>query len=59
MQGDTNTPKVETRPRLSFKDKIPSNWVITEGKKGIIAVNSVSGEKFEGTVNEFNNGLRT
>jgi hypothetical protein len=41
-----------------IKDKLPCNWnlTITDGK--LYGVNNVSGEKFEGTMQEFNKAIR-
>jgi hypothetical protein len=60
MSGTNDPSPVKVPPRKvePFKNNVPSNWVINEGPKGVVAFNNVSGEKFEGTMNEFNNRLR-
>lgn len=43
-----------------FEDRMPANWHIeaTEDEGVIVASNSSSGEKFSGTIAEFNQALR-
>ncbi len=45
--------------KVSFKERIPSNWVITpSAKKDHIRAVSRQGEVYEGTIKEFNESLR-
>ena len=47
-----------SKPKASFEDKTPCNWVLTPEGEDIIAVNNVSGERFEGSIEDFNKALR-
>lgn len=44
--------------KISFEDKTPSNWVIIATEKGIEARNNASGEKFSGSIEDFNKALK-
>jgi hypothetical protein len=59
---DLKIPKVETPPvkvKQTFINKIPCNWVITLVADDIItARNNESGERFEGSIAEFNECIR-
>lgn len=51
--------KPEVKSGFIMQDKTPSNWVIKPlGEGKIEAVNSKTGQKFEGSYKEFNTALR-
>lgn len=57
----TETAKVETKSEIKpFKgnELVPALWTITPVEDGVIATNSTTGSKFEGTIAEFNAKLR-
>ena len=57
----TEAPKVTKEPmpdRKRFKNTQPFNWNIQPLGDGIEAFNSGSGERFEGSVEEFNKLMR-
>jgi len=52
-------PQVASPVPQSFQDRIPSNWEISPGARGMLSChNTVSGERFEGSVEEFNRRMR-
>ena len=57
---DTVAAKTETPKATKFQgnELIPALWTITPTEDGIIATNSTTGSKFEGTIAEFNAKLR-
>jgi len=60
LVADTMPPEIINEPQttLSFKQKSPSDWAIRPGEKTEIIANSNLGDKFEGTIAEFNKLLR-
>jgi len=54
----TLTQVVSNKTLPTFKDKTPSNWTLIELEEGIFARNSLTNEKFTGSILEFNKCLR-
>jgi hypothetical protein len=43
---------------VQLKDRIPCNWHLSVNDNVVYGVNNVSGEEFEGSMEEFNKALR-
>jgi len=56
---ENQIPAKLSEPKFVFEDKVPSNWTLVPiDENRISAVNVRTGQKFEGTMVEFNKALR-
>lgn len=58
IRKETKPMPVAKAPAVQLEDTTPCNWVITPEGDGILAVNNVTGEQFEGTIEAFNAALK-